>query len=192
MGRKPGIDARRVEDMVALREETESVVVVKVGETHGALKRVFSFEVVVDGGVEEDGEVKGIDALLLDFSSNSPQMSHGSPSPVRGNFDECVYDQNHSENVEGPASDDEASCSRGTRQSDGWTSSEDEAETMEQVDEDKSLSFKAHRRAHYDEFLKVKELRQKASLLEDGSDEDNTELTEREKEHDSFSLAGAT
>ncbi|KAJ1376521.1 Protein phosphatase inhibitor 2 [Sesbania bispinosa] len=115
-----------------------------------------------------------------------------SPSPVRGNFDERVDDQNHSANAEGYASDDEASCSRGTRQSDGWTSSDDEAETMEQVDEDKSLSFKAHRRAHYDEFLKVKELRQKASLLEDGSDEDNIELTEREKEHDSSSPASVT
>ncbi|KAK7279976.1 hypothetical protein RJT34_25038 [Clitoria ternatea] len=98
-----------------------------------------------------------------------------SPSPVRGGFDKFNDDKSHLENDEQTtAFNNVASCSRkGTRESDGWTSSEteDEEENMIQ-DEDKSVSFKEHRRAHYDEFLKVKELREKA-LLEDGSDEDN-------------------
>lgn len=45
-------------------------------------------------------------------------------------------DKSHPANAEGIAFNNGASCSRkGTRQSDGWTSSEDEAEAMEQTDE---------------------------------------------------------
>ncbi|XP_027366797.1 protein phosphatase inhibitor 2-like isoform X3 [Abrus precatorius] len=106
-----------------------------------------------------------------------------SPSAIRGDFDKCIDDKNRSENAERSAFDNAASCSRkGTMQSDGWTSSEDESEEMKQDDDERRVSFKEHRRVHYDEFLKVKELRQKASLLEDGSDEDNKAgLTVREK-----------
>jgi len=55
----------------------------------------------------------------------------GSPSPVRGGFDECIEDENHNANSEENAFNT-ALCSRkGTRQSDGWTSSEDEAQETE-------------------------------------------------------------
>ncbi|KOM35983.1 hypothetical protein LR48_Vigan02g213300 [Vigna angularis] len=113
-----------------------------------------------------------------------------SPSPVRGGFDECIEieDQDDSANSEGNAFNNALSSSRtGTKQSDGWTSSEDEVQETED-EEDKSLSFKEHRKAHYDEFLKVKELQQNASILEDSSDEDNgAEHTKREGENGSTS-----
>ncbi|GAU15443.1 hypothetical protein TSUD_44800 [Trifolium subterraneum] len=113
----------------------------------------------------------------------------GSPSPGRGGYEECVDEKNNPANAEETAFDKATCCSRKkTRQADGWTSSDDEAETVEQTDEDASCSFKEHRRAHYDEFLKVKELRQQAALLENGSDEENnTELAEEKKSNSGIS-----
>ncbi|XP_057428116.1 protein phosphatase inhibitor 2-like [Lotus japonicus] len=117
-----------------------------------------------------------------------PMIDDYSPrSPESESSDEFIDDKNHSANSEGTANT-ASSSSNGARQSDGWTTSEDEEEEIEPEDEDRSLRFKEHRRAHYDEFLKVKELRQKAYLEDDGSDEDNnTELTEGEKKSDSSS-----
>ncbi|XP_020205274.1 protein phosphatase inhibitor 2 isoform X1 [Cajanus cajan] len=117
-------------------------------------------------------------------------------SPVRGSFDACIDDGNHTTQAEAiwNALNDVASSSRrGTGQSGGWTSSEDEPEAMEQDDDDsetdRSLSFKEHRKAHYDEFLKVKEMRQKGSPIEDESDEDNNSEPCKAEKCESSSLS---
>ncbi|KAI9112061.1 hypothetical protein K1719_016957 [Acacia pycnantha] len=94
-----------------------------------------------------------------------------SPSTVKGSFDSCIDNDNIT-----LVAKDGASCSRNGRSS-GWTSSEDEADAMEQDDEDRRFRFKEHRKAHYNEFHKVKELQQKGSLLEEEvKDEDNIEF----------------
>ncbi|KEH43731.1 putative protein phosphatase inhibitor 2 (IPP-2) [Medicago truncatula] len=118
-----------------------------------------------------------------------------SQSPGRGGYDdECDGQKTDPANAEETAFDKADSCRRKkTRQSDGWTSSEDEADAVEQSDEDASCRFKEHRRAHYDEFLQVKELRKQAALLENGSDKENNRNTvlAEEKKSDSSSPVSA-
>ncbi|XVF53633.1 hypothetical protein PTKIN_Ptkin05aG0114200 [Pterospermum kingtungense] len=95
----------------------------------------------------------------------------GSLSPVRRSFNDCIRDAMDAEEL-CFALKDVASSSRKTSScSSGWTSSEDEADPMgheEDSETDRNgMSFKEQRKAHYDEFLKVKELRRKGSFLED-------------------------
>ncbi|CAJ2666662.1 unnamed protein product [Trifolium pratense] len=118
-------------------------------------------------------------------------------SPVRGSFDACIDDEKRVTQVEAiwtALTDVGSSSKRGTGQSFGWTSSEDELDGMEQDDNDsetdKSRNFRKLRKAHYDEYLKVKELRQKSSRVEDESDEDdNPEPGKGEKKWESCSLS---
>ncbi|CAK9160970.1 unnamed protein product [Ilex paraguariensis] len=99
----------------------------------------------------------------------------GSLSPIRDSFEYGTSDAMHTEAILS-ALKNVASSSRGNSHHSGWTTSEDEADDINQDDEDsgsdRSRSFKEQRRVHYDEFQKVKELRRKGSLLEDASDED--------------------
>ncbi|XP_022736133.1 protein phosphatase inhibitor 2-like [Durio zibethinus] len=95
----------------------------------------------------------------------------GSLSPIGRSFNDCIGDAMDADEL-CSALKDVASSSRKTGQSGGWSSSEDEADPMDHEEEGRSgMSFKEQRKAHYDEFLKVKELRRKGSFLEDGDDE---------------------
>lgn len=118
-------------------------------------------------------------------------------SPVRGSFDASIDDDKRASQVEAiwtALSDAGSSSKRGSGQSFGWTSSEDELESMEHdggdSETDRSKKFRKHRKAHYDEYLKVKEHRQKSSTVEDESDEDdNPETGKGEKKCEPCSLS---
>lgn len=85
----------------------------------------------------------------------------GSSSPVHRAFDECI--------------DDVESTLRDSTIRFGGSSVEDEGEVVEDGENSElGSSFKKHRQAHYDEFLKAKELSRNGSLMdEDTTIEDN-------------------
>ncbi|CAO2187680.1 unnamed protein product [Urochloa humidicola] len=99
----------------------------------------------------------------------------GSLSPTRP-FDKCLDETVQAEAIM-TALNGVASSSSSNPKDDGWVSSDDETDAMEQEDDPEAdtsrLSFKEHRRAHYDEYRKVKELMRTGSLVEDEADENN-------------------
>ncbi|KAK3403883.1 hypothetical protein EUGRSUZ_K00241 [Eucalyptus grandis] len=132
------------------------------------------------------------DGRLLCISAPLESAVNGSLSPMRGPFDECVDD--HAEAILTALNDVASSSTKSNRRS-GWTSSEDEGDAMEPDDEDSEtdksgMTFREHRRAHYDEFLKVRELRKQGSVLEE-VEEDPEEMEKANGAHDSSSSLSA-
>ncbi|XP_039042905.1 protein phosphatase inhibitor 2-like [Hibiscus syriacus] len=83
----------------------------------------------------------------------------GSLSPRGRSFNDCVSDMD-AEELRSALKDVASSSRKTTGQSSGWSSSDDEADPMDHEDEDRNgRSFKEQRKARYDEYLKIKELR---------------------------------
>ncbi|XP_058104741.1 protein phosphatase inhibitor 2-like [Magnolia sinica] len=125
----------------------------------------------------------------------------GSISPIR-NFDNCMGNAEHADAIRSALNNVASSSVMCPLKSEGWAS-DDEADAMEQDDEERNctctkyfdadrdrLNFKDLRRAHYDEFWKVKELLQKGSFMDDEDEYDNSKGKRQDRCDSSSSLTG--
>ncbi|KAH9317195.1 hypothetical protein KI387_018964 [Taxus chinensis] len=120
----------------------------------------------------------------------APEYKDGSVSPL-SDRETSLGDAEHAEAVRSALSQVASSSSQQGKRGNGWTSSEDEGDVAEHDDEDSGasgnklsgnrLSFKDHRRAHYDEFRKVKELLSHGSVLSEEDEEDGKERSESDR-----------
>ncbi|GMI71578.1 inhibitor-2 [Hibiscus trionum] len=96
-----------------------------------------------------------------------PMIDDDGFSPVGRSFNDCIDDAMDAKELSSVK--DVASPSRKTTGCSGsWTSSADEAGGAMDYEEDwSSKRFQEQRKAHYDEYFKIKELRGKGSLLEE-------------------------
>ena len=120
---------------------------------------------------------------------HAPKFEDGSMSPLP-DVETALGDAEHAEAIRSALNEVASSSRERRRRSGGWTSSEDEADAMEQDGEDvfsgpesndNKVSFQEHRRAHYDEYRKIKELRQQGSMFSEVDEEDEKERSESDR-----------
>ncbi|KAD2805498.1 hypothetical protein E3N88_38875 [Mikania micrantha] len=114
--------------------------------------------------------------------------SDGSLSPIRSSSQEGGKNAVNADAIRSKLNEVASSSSNSNSNSSGWTTSDDdEADAMDQDgggNPGKRASFREHRRAHYDEYRRVKELQKKGSLVDESS---NDVEDKNEKQHSSSS-----
>ncbi|CAN8325906.1 unnamed protein product [Cochlearia groenlandica] len=164
------------------------------------------------GRLYQGGRVQWDEANIEEIESNKPVRQkitepktpyhpmfvddddEGSLPPRVSSFDNCVDEMHRAEELSN-FMNDVASSSKNTShgsESGGWSSSDDDTDPVDENEDSKSgknASFKEHRRAHYDEFRMVKELRSSGSdygedtEIEDGAKTGDPEATVSHENH---------
>ncbi|KAE8658555.1 hypothetical protein F3Y22_tig00116971pilonHSYRG00787 [Hibiscus syriacus] len=111
------------------------------------------------------------DGILMYPSDDACYIIFGSLSPVGKCFNDCINDALDAKESCFSLKDADSPSRKTTGCSGGWTSSADEADAIAMDNEDRSgKSFQEQRKAHYDEYFKINELRRKCSFLEEEDD----------------------